>query len=128
MRFDYREVDSQEKLLGKIAEFFRTQKVMSIKNDICLYRADGVADAEITCVVGAFIPDELYDNLLEGVMISSSNGDPSLATLTSPEFGAWLMQHLPLLVDAQAFHDSLENWTNEGFKTSALDEFLAKYS
>jgi hypothetical protein len=85
---------------------------------MCAYRgADGAK-----CAVGVLIPDELYNDMMEGRTIwglldTSDNGLPE-----------WLSANKELLGDLQHAHDCVGNWSGSAVMRRALNKIAGRNS
>lgn len=112
MRFDYKTHDTPQQIFDAAIEFFKTQKQQSYdkEQDSCMYRLDETPECEITCVVGAFMPNEAYTPFLEQKGVTMIGAD-----VRDDAFGSWLLRHRSLLSYLQNAHDTDTSWDEEGF-------------
>jgi len=120
-------VPTKQEVFDKAVAHLRSMKKRSIKvidgNPRCLYRGPKGA----RCVMGAFIPDELYNENMEdqgaSVVIDDTTGLQHLKS------------HSALLNVLQSIHDNADHWNRKGFnkagekalKNLAVD-FQLKYT
>lgn len=91
--------------------FVQGRRATSPGNDLmCAYRGEGGAK----CAVGVLIPDEIYDEMMEGRTVSGLVGSAHYAL---PD---WMIEAQELLKDLQNVHDTEVNWKNSATMNAAL--------
>lgn len=112
MRFDYKTIDTKQKLVDAVKQYFtETKEQCAIDyNDKtqCLYRYEHEVTSPRTCIAGAFIPDSLYTPDMEG------DGVVTLTNLPDLEFYRWAELHLVFLESLQGVHDKPSSWSTNG--------------
>ena len=89
---------TEQEVFDKVVNHLLEQKYQASYEGACVYRApDGAS-----CAVGCLIPDELYDEEMEGSSLHLPD-DKLVAALE--ELDLW--QHRKLLKDLQEVHDSV---------------------
>jgi len=109
MRFDYRNLNTQQEVLDAAKQYFLQGKgrcgVQVPSGFRCFYkREDGY-----TCPIGAFIPDEIYDSSFE-----SKNSVQLMRILPDGEFKKWVMKNSLILMQLQKMHDLGRCWNEDG--------------
>ena len=83
--------------------------------ETCAYRSD----EGLKCAIGILIPDESYNNKLEGVRIAVIIDDHALPT--------YFKNHVALLDDLQLAHDNLQNWVSKGSMIDVFGDVAANH-
>lgn len=107
LRFDYRTMTTDAAIVKAATSYFDQNLGMCTTNMLCRYRRpDGH-----TCVLGAFIPDDIYHPGFEnrGVITLTEMDD------LDPDFKTWLTDHEEVLSRLQQIHDGDLNWGDNGF-------------
>jgi hypothetical protein len=125
MRFNYKDHNTTFDILKAAIIFFRDQKqrsttaVYGFLAPRCAYRKLHKQDADETCIVGAFIPDQDYFPGLE------DNSASNMALkLTNHNLRAWIDKHIGVLTLLQSLHDQAAYWEGHGF---VRWDYLADY-
>jgi hypothetical protein len=84
-----------QKLFDKVAEHLLTQGKKSVKNSSCQYRGS----RGTSCAIGCLIPDELYDDEIEGLAVDDLSYDLRKAC------GIVGKKTIALACDLQLVHD-----------------------
>jgi len=112
-RIDFRTCPDQESIITAAKTYFERGKGRCVTSDgVCVYRRD---DGH-TCIAGAFIPDELYDERMERQDIGAISYDwvGNLTDLNS-QFLTWLKKNIQTLLVLQELHDSRDSWCENKF-------------
>lgn len=117
---------SPQEIFDSACKHIMTQRRMAgtIENNMptCKYRMpDGTK-----CIVGAFIPDNLYDPGMEhagsigAVLFGISEG------VFSDKL-SWMELYQDILFDLQSLHDSISTWEKESAMRDGLDGIAERY-
>ena len=115
--------------IDKAAEYFRNASTTGLgmcfdrNTSKCMYRH---SEKEHTCVLGAFIPDELYNKEFDKQIILAQHilGSPKGSREANmPQWMVKLEQEYNIFTKLQNLHDSFMNWNDDGeFKAKAFAE------
>lgn len=119
---------NKQEIFNKVVEHARTQKQKAInKYGSCRYRTeDG-----LKCFVGALIPDDKYDPVIEGINpFSVESGGNESWEISARKMNSILteigynIEHKELLLKLQSIHDSFDpsKWEDQ------LKSFANKYN
>jgi hypothetical protein len=124
MRIDYTTVNTPEELYAAARRYFEQAtrgRCMPEGDGACTYRWPHERDAEHTCVVGAFLPDELWVEKWNEASATELLTD--MRQVFDHPFLAWFEANLRHLRVLQAIHDKPENWSNDTLSGHGWERF-----
>lgn len=105
MRADYRTIDTREKLFAAARAYFMQAAGVCVTENSCVYRLGGRRDSPRTCVVGLFLPDDLWEEETNTTSLHGLLAELNERCGRSHPFVAWLRTHFADLRALQRIHD-----------------------